>query len=681
MRRNLASWTALVGVLSALAFSTPPALAQERTETVRAGSFAGAYLAGRIAETDNDLASAIAYYRRALSFDPDNRGLQQSLMLALISTGEFDDALAHADRLRDVPEVNRFSRLALAVDALRGQEFAAARELIAPVAQSDLDRMISGVITAWALAGEGDGEGALARLDTLKGPEWFAVFVGYHRGLIAEQAGMAEIAEEAYRSVVANVDAGSAAPDTFLRAAEAQARFLARAGRGEEAAAALEEAEGFVSGRVSLKALREAVEAGEEIAPAIASPVDGAAEILLNLATALNRGGGESFVRLYLQYALALTPDKDAVLVQLGSIAEQQRDSALAIDYYARIGQDSPLWRVAQLQLGLNLADLERHEEAIEHLEALLADDPDDMRAYLALGSVHSAQQDYRASADLYERAVARIDEPQAEHWNIFYQRGIAYERLKEWERAEPNFKQALELYPDHPQVLNYLGYSWVDMKMNLEEGLDLIKRAVELRPSDGYIVDSLGWAYYRLERYEEAVTELERAVGLMPYDPILNDHLGDAYWQVGRKLEATFQWRHARDLEPEPELLEEIEAKLRHGLRDAAEDDADDQAGLDQQGAAEASDVMVASAAPFPAPEPQDPSDDEQIAVAPEPAQPAPARTHVVQPGQSLWMIAVEVLGDGSRFGELLRLNPVLRGNPDRLFPGQELILPGPAE
>ena len=146
------------------------------------------------------------------------------------------------------------------------------------------------------------------------------------------------------------------------------------------------------------------------------------------------------------------------------------------------------------------------------------------------------------------------LKKPTNANWNLFYQRGIAYERLKEWPKAEPNFRKALELLPNQPQVLNYLGYSWVDMNTNLEEGLEMIKKAVELRPSDGYIVDSLGWAYYRLGRYDDAVRELERAVSLKPDDPVLNDHLGDAYWRVGRKLEATFQWSHARDMKPEPE-------------------------------------------------------------------------------------------------------------------------------
>ncbi len=227
----------------------------------------------------------------------------------------------------------------------------------------------------------------------------------------------------------------------------------------------------------------------------------------------------------------------------------------------------SPLKRLSELQLGLNLADLKRHDEAIKHLKALVDANPDDMRGYLALGGVYASTDNYRASADVYDKAVSVLKTPTNTNWNVFYQRGIAYERLKQWPKAEPNFKKALELFPNQPQVLNYLGYSWIDMNMNLEEGLEMIKKAVDLRPSDGFIIDSLGWGYYRLGRYEEAVTELERAVALQPADPVLNDHLGDAYWRVGRKLEATFQWNRALGLKPEEAEIPKIKLKIENGL------------------------------------------------------------------------------------------------------------------
>ena len=235
-------------------------------------------------------------------------------------------------------------------------------------------------------------------------------------------------------------------------------------------------------------------------------------------------------------------------------------------DGYERVPDDSPLKRAAELQLGLNLADLKQYDQAIKHLSLLRESDPDDMRAYLALGGVYAAREDYRSAANVYDQAVERLKNPQAGDWNVFYQRGIAYERLKQWPKAEPNFKEALKLYPDHPQVLNYLGYSWIDMNMNLEEGMRLIKRAVELRPSDGYIVDSLGWAYYKLGDYDKAVENLERAVSLQPEDPVLNDHLGDAYWSAGRRYEARYAWRAARVV-AEGSDSARLSAKIAQGL------------------------------------------------------------------------------------------------------------------
>lgn len=638
-----------------------------------ADSLSGAYLAGRVAEGANDLQAAVDYFKRALSFDSDNRAIQQSLMLNLIALGRFGEALPLAAQLKEVPEIERFSRLALAVDAFKQQKYEEAQNWLKLALESDLDRLITGLMTAWAMAGEDDAEGAIAHIDAMSGPDWYGLFTGYHKALIAAHAGLDEVARESFAATVEATPGGGAAPEAYLRLLEAQARFLARKGDSEAALAALQTAEEFVPGRVTIDAVREKVEDGEPLEPLVPGPTAGAAEVLLNLATALNRGGGETFVRLYLQYALALQPQSDAVLIQLAGVAEQQGRAEKAIDYYAQIPEDSPAKHIAELQLGLNLADLDRHEEAIEHLSAAVEEHPDDMRAYLALGGVYASQENYAAAAELYDRAVARMGEPQAEHWNIFYQRGIAYERLKEWEKAEPNFRTALELHPDQPQVLNYLGYSWVDMNINLEEGLELIKRAVELRPSDGYIVDSLGWAYYRLGRFEDAVRELERAVSLMPNDPILNDHLGDAYWRVGRKLEATFQWRHARDLDPDEKVLASVNKKLAEGLPPIEEEE--------ERAAKEEEDELQEASAAGLVPIPDAP------AAAPEelPVENAVATggasSHVVAPGESLWSIAAEQLGDGSRFRELLELNPQLRGDPARIVPGQELVLPAPAE
>ncbi|MER9835373.1 tetratricopeptide repeat protein [Mesorhizobium sp. M0145] len=567
MRQGYARWLTGLAIATGMAISALPAHAKQTAEPVRITSFSGAYLAARIADGDNDLDSAISYYKQALAFDPNDTGLQQSLMLSLIAQGRFDESLVYADKLKAVPDVERFSRLALAIDSFHKKDFSKAEYWLKLSLESDLDRLISGVMTGWAKQGAGDAGEAMASIDKLQGPDWFSLFKSFHRALIADASGLPDRADALYTATVQDTAAGGAAPETWMRNAQAYASFLARKGDKAKALSVLDKAEAFAPGKVEIAALRDKINKGEKIEPFVAGPSDGASEILLDLATALNRGGGEPFVRLYLQYALALRPDNDAALVQLAAVAEQLKDGEGAIALYRRIPAGSPLKELSDLQLGLNLADLDRNDEAITHLKAIVDAHPDDMRAYLALGGVYSSKEDFRSAANLYDKAVEVLKAPTAANWNIFYQRGIAYERLKEWPKAEPNFRKALELYPDQPQVLNYLGYSWVDKSMNLKEGLAMIQKAVDLRPSDGYIVDSLGWAYYRLGQFDDAVREMERAVSLKPEDPVLNDHLGDVYWRVGRKLEATFQWNQARDLKPDPDVLAALQQKLMKGL------------------------------------------------------------------------------------------------------------------
>ena len=206
-------------------------------------------------------------------------------------------------------------------------------------------------------------------------------------------------------------------------------------------------------------------------------------------------------------------------------------------------------------------------DEAIQRLQAMAAARPHDVDALSALAGLQRSAKKYVEAAATYDKAIAAVGIPQRDNWTLFYFRGICFERSKQWPKAEADFKKALELYPDQPLVLNYLGYSWVDQGINLEEAFKMLRRAVELRPNDGYIVDSLGWAHYKLGQYAEATQTLERAISLKPADPVLNDHLGDAYWQVDRRIEARFQWNHARDMGPEPEDLPAILKKIKVGL------------------------------------------------------------------------------------------------------------------
>lgn len=566
-----------VALAMALSFASAPSAAtpegEPKEESVtfepaQVQSFAGAFLAGRTADVDHDYPTAITLYAKALEFDPANLEIRERLMISYLLNGDFDEGLAEAESLKEDAAVERITTIVRGLDAIRDGRFDEAKTLLDYSGPNDLDRLTHELISAWADVGAGNGKQAIEDIGNTKGPEWFKVFTDYHRGIMALVSGDNGTARKHLTAAITNQEAVATAPDTFMRAVMALARLEAGEGNKRKALDTIAVGDGMISNYAPLKALRQSIEAGEKPEQQVTDATDGAASVLFSIGAALNRDGAEDMVSLYLQVAHALDPDSADILILLGGIAEKLDRPERAIAYYQQVPDDSPMQRISELQLGLALAGTDKVDEAREHLKELIASDPSDIRSYLAYGSVLSNAKDYAAMAANYDKAVEVIGPvAKAGDWTIYFQRGIAYERLKEWDQAEPNFKKALELNPDQPQVLNYLGYSWVDRGRNLEEGLDMIRRAVELRPDDGYIVDSLGWAYFRMDRFEDAVTELERAIQLRAGDATINDHLGDAYWRVGRKLEAVFQWNRALVSEGEDVNREEIKEKIETGL------------------------------------------------------------------------------------------------------------------
>ncbi|MBW3096974.1 tetratricopeptide repeat protein [Pseudohoeflea sp. DP4N28-3] len=541
---------------------------EDKSVEVNIRSFAAAFLAAQTADAQFDLASAITFYRKALEFDPTNERIRERLMVDLFMDGRFDEGIEIVRSLEADGAVDQLRDLALAVDAMRRGDYDKAVDHLDTASTNPIDRLLNTLIAAWADAGAGDGAKALASLESLEGPPWYPVFTQFHAAAIAEFMGDIAKARQIYQTAVTDKSTGSAAPDTFVRTVMALAALEARQGNMRAALDTLALGEEFSPGFAPITAMRQSIKNNDLPDLDVTDARQGAAAALFSLGSAVNRKGAEETVTLYLQLARALDPENAATLVTLGNLKETlgKREEAIAI--YRQVPKDSPMRRISELQLGLALSDLGNHEEARAHLKALIEADPSDLRSYLAYGSVLSSDEDYEAMAETYEKAIAIVGAvPSRNDWNLFFQLGIAYERLKQWPRAEAALQRALQLYPNQPQVMNYLGYSWIDMNINLEAGMEMIQAAVDLRPNDGYIVDSLGWAYYRLGAYEEAVQELERAVELRPADPTINDHLGDAYWRVGRKIEAGFQWNRALIHEPTPELEAEIKAKLKDGL------------------------------------------------------------------------------------------------------------------
>lgn len=524
-------------------------------------SIAGSYLAARHASIQRDAGAAASFYRAALRADPKNGELLERAFLASLAEGDFDEAVKLADGILRIEKNHRVAQLVVGARDLKLKRYDSAKTHINQSIRGPITDLVATLLAGWASAGAGDVKGALSSIDKLQGPEWYPIFKDLHSGLIADFAGRpAEAGPRLER--VYKLD------NNALRVAEAWGRFQSR--HGKDLAAATETYEKLAKALPQHPLVVDSlaqIKAGKKLPPLSDSPQAGAAEALYGVGSTLSRRGGEDLSLVYLQLALYLKPDHALAQLSLADLYEQLKKPQFAVASYDKVPAASPLKRNARIQQASNLDALERTDEALRILKELVAENPKDLDAITMLGNVQRGRKMFADCAQTYDRAVEALPPEGRNNWVQYYFRGICLERSKQWPKAEADFKKALELQPDQPQVLNYLGYSWVDQGVNLDEGMKMIRRAVDQRPDDGYIVDSLGWAYYRIGNYDEAVKHLERAIELKPEDPTINDHLGDAYWRVGRTLEARFQWAHARDLKAEPEELPKIEAKLKDGL------------------------------------------------------------------------------------------------------------------
>ena len=567
MTSRLTPYSFAAGIFGSVFFavgaSAVAAAVDSASEPLEIGqSQPGNYLAGLIASSDRDTSSAEVYYREALRVDPRNADLIERAFAAALANGDEQNATALGERLLARDPGNNLARLATAVHAIEEGQYAAARAQLASGDARSRD-VTAALLTAWCFAGQMDLHHALDALDRIRDSS-VAGFRDYHAGLIADYLGNAT---EARRRLKSAYDSDK----STLRFADAYARFLATHGDPDGAKAVYADFSVVVPHHPLVEQAVTALRAGQPLQAQVRSAKDGAAEVLYGLGSAGSRQGDELPALIYLRLSLYLRPGDDLTAVTLANLFDQMKQGQEAIDAFESVPAASPLRNDADIQIALELESIGKSDEAIQRLQDIVAARPHDVDALSSLAGLQRSAKKYSEAAATYDRAIAAVGIPQRDNWTLFYFRGICFERDKQWPKAEADFKKALELYPDQPLVLNYLGYSWVDQGMNLEEAFKMLRRAVELRPNDGYVVDSLGWAHFKLGQFPEAAQTLERAISLKPADPVLNDHLGDAYWRVNRRTEAHFQWNHARDMGPEPEDLPAILKKIEGGLPDMA--------------------------------------------------------------------------------------------------------------
>jgi tetratricopeptide (TPR) repeat protein len=565
-RAGLMLTAAIAGVLIPIAPSvraSQPALetvAHKPSQEV-GHSQLGSYMAGRFARGQYDTLTAAQLYKRALDRDPGNETLLKNAFLAEFSIGNWDRTSLLADQVIKIEPANRIARLYLGVREFGAKAYDKADEHFKAASTGPVGELTATLARAWTQTAKDDNKSASDLLDGMKQVDWAQHYQRYHRALIADVTGRRAIARQNYEKMF-ETDARS------LRPVLAYAAHAVQSGNADVARRVLaKHIEATPPAHPLARTMASDVAAGRDVELIVKTTGEGLAEVFYGLGEVLASEGGIDIGTIYLQLAIHLRQDSTLALAALANVYETTKQFDLAIATYDRIPGASPLTSNIEIRKAFNLNQLEKVDEAKALLEGLAKRESSDLRPLDALGNIMRARKRFEEAVVYYGRAIRLIDKPTKANWNQYYSRGVSYERLKNWPAAESDLLKALELSPDQPLILNYLGYSWVDQGKNLKQAMGYIAKAVKLKPDDGYFVDSLGWAHYRLGDFKQAVAFLERAVELRPEDPTINDHLGDAMWRIGRTQEARYQWDQALTLKPEPEEIDKIRLKLTEGL------------------------------------------------------------------------------------------------------------------
>jgi tetratricopeptide (TPR) repeat protein len=545
----------ILALAAPLHFAPPPANATED---------AGAYLAARQARFSSDYDSAAEYYVRALAKDPSNPAILEFTVAAMLSLGRFDSAVPLARRMEENEFRSQIAQMVLLADEVARGEYRATLTRIQN--ERGVGPLADGLIAAWATLGEGDMAQTLNLFDKVAEEDGLRSFAMYHKALALASVGDFEGADRIYSG-----EAGG--PMQATRSGIiAWAEVLSQLERNADAIKVLDEA--FGNGQdPQIADLRARLVAGERLTfSRITSPRAGIAEVFYSLGRALLQDTGEDYVLLYSRLAEYLDDTHVDARLMTAELLESLGRYKLASEAFARVPADHPSFHSAELGRAEVLRSEGDTDAAVEVLEALRLSHPDLPLVHAATGDLYRQLEQFEQAAAAYDVAVELYDALETPQWFVLYARAISLERLGRWDGAEADFRRALELNPEEPQIMNYLGYSLVEKQIKLDEALDLIERAVTAQPDSGYIVDSLGWVLYRLGRYDEAIVHMERAAELMPVDPVVNDHLGDVLWAVGRFTEAEFQWKRAlsfvdKDKPSQDVKPERIRRKLEVGL------------------------------------------------------------------------------------------------------------------
>jgi tetratricopeptide (TPR) repeat protein len=520
---------------------------------------AGEYLTSRYAQSKNDWTKASPLLDALLEKDQNNKELLRQSMVMAEGSGNHDLAAKRAQKLVSLNSEDGLARLIVATHSISKGDYDTAIKSLTGLPKGDMADFVMPLLKGWAMAGKG-----------VFAPEMFkgTTIHAYHGGVIAHYL------KKDNATVFGFAETILAPSGLTGEEVERAADLMAISGHQKDAVNVYKALQSQKGGSENLAEKIAAADKGADMsklipALSIKTPAEGAATAILDLARILYQENSDASARVFAQMALDLDPKKIETHILIASSYARSKQLDLALEEYNKIPESHPEYLATRHEAAELLADNGKMDEAVALLNKLYAThhNPDSL---IRIGDIYRGKEDFTRALAIYNDVAAKMPDPvPEEYWYLLYARGMTEERLHDWPKAEADLKKALEYQPEHPYIMNYLGYAWIDQGIHMDEAMKMLESASALRPSDGYITDSLGWAHYKMKQFSDAVPLLEQAVGMLPYDSEINSHLGDAYWQVGRKVEARFQWERARNYAKDTKLTDTLTAKMENGMTD----------------------------------------------------------------------------------------------------------------
>lgn len=537
-----------------------PQISMQKQETAY-----GNYLAGRVAHMRQDYENASLYYVKSIDKGLTDSDLIGKTYIILASQGKIEKAVKYANIARQQGDTNNFIDVINAVNSFKHSNYKFARANINKIEEKTYKKLISPLFNAWAYAGESDFQNAIKELKPLAESDELKTVYYLHSGLISEYFKRNKDAEKYYKLIIDDTS-----NDMSFRALQIISNFLVRNNKKAEAEKIIAKYYGSSNLKEMLKGLSDKIKISKPSdSPIVKTANDGAGEVFLEIGLLFKSVPvGQDYAQMYMAISEYFNPNNDITKIAIADIYEERNQHKDANKYYDSIYKNSEMYYPAQMRKASNLIDDKKYKDAAMVLKKLLKNNPNNYQVLFNLGDALRISNNQEDAIKYYKKAIDSIFYESEKYWPIYYAIAVSYDKNNQWIEAEKNLKKALKLSNRHPQVLNYLGYSWLKYGINTDAAAAMILEAYEKEPNDSIILDSLGWVYFKTGDYKNAINYLEKASELDPQNAVITDHLGDAYWQGGRKNEAIFQWERAiKQKGIEEELnIKNVKNKIKNG-------------------------------------------------------------------------------------------------------------------